>query len=223
VKDAADGRRREIALTATGLAQFKVVDRRQRQEVEAALTRLDAPQRSRLVGALSDAQALLEGLDTRDFTLRTFRPGDMGLIVSRQAILYTQAYGWNENLEINESDVTSAFLKNFKPKREQCWIAEVAGTMAGSVILTDEGDGLSRLRLLYVEPPFQGRGIGDALVSACLAFARSVGYTRMTLWTHSILEGARRIYARHGFEMVSSEPHDLFGPVLTGEIWDVQL
>jgi hypothetical protein len=45
----------------------------------------------------------------------------------------------------------------------------------------------------------------------------------MTLWTHSILEGARRIYARHGFTIVSSETHDLFGPVLTGEIWETLL
>ena len=70
--------------------------------------------------------------------------------------------------------------------------------MAGSIFLTDEGGTVSRLRLLYVKPVFQGRGIGDALVSSCIAFARSVGYERITLWTHTILESASRIYARHG-------------------------
>jgi GNAT superfamily N-acetyltransferase len=147
----------------------------------------------------------------------------MGLIASRQSILYRTVYGWSERIEIIEGEVTTAFLRDFKPGREQCWVAEVGDTIAGSIFLTDEQDGLSRLRLLYVEPAFQGRGIGDALVAACVAFARDVGYAKITLWTHSILHGARRIYARHGFEMVATEKHDTFGPMLLGETWELSL
>jgi GNAT superfamily N-acetyltransferase len=102
-------------------------------------------------------------------------------------------------------------------------VAEVDGQMAGSIFLTDEGDGLSRLRLLYVEPVFQGMGIGDALVSTCISFARAVGYARMTLWTHTILEAARRIYARYGFQLVDQHEHDTFGPMLMGETWELAL
>ena len=219
----ADGRRRSIALTPSGRRQFEVLDRRQLHEVRAVLSRLDALQRDRLVAALGTVQGLLAGRDSSTITLRTFRPGDMGLIVSRQALLYTQIYGWNDNVEVNESEVTAAFLKNFKPGREQCWIAEMDGMIAGSIFLTDEGGGLSRLRLLYVEPMFQGRGIGDTLVRTCVAFARSAGYERVTLWTHAILEGARRIYARHGFEIVATKEHDLFGPMQIGETWELKL
>jgi DNA-binding MarR family transcriptional regulator/GNAT superfamily N-acetyltransferase len=218
-----DGRRRSIALTPAGRALFEMIDGRQRGEVETILARLDAQGRGRLVAALEAAQDLLEARTRPGFTLRPFRQGDMGLLVSRQAMLYHEQFGFNEGIEINEAEVVAAFLRNFKPGREQGWIAEIDGEMAGSVLLTDEGDGLSRLRLLYVEPKFQGRGIGDALVSACLEFARSVGYRRMTLWTHSILESARRIYARHGFEIVSTEEHDSFGPMLLGEIWELGL
>jgi GNAT superfamily N-acetyltransferase len=156
------------------------------------------------------------------FTLRPFRTGDMGLIVSRQSIFYRERHGWNHNIEVNEGEVTTAFLRNFKPGREQCWVAEIGGAFAGSIFVTDEGGGLARLRLLFVEPVFQGHGIGDALISACIAFAREAGYARMTLWTHSILEGARRLYARHGFRMIATEPHDIFGPVLLGETWELQ-
>jgi DNA-binding MarR family transcriptional regulator/GNAT superfamily N-acetyltransferase len=218
-----DGRRRSIALTPAGRAQFETLDTRQRGEVETILARLDSAERDRLIGALAAAQDLLEARPRPGFTLRPFRAGDMGLLVSRQAVLYHEQFGFNDGIEINESEVVAAFLRNFKPGREQGWIAEVDGEMAGSVLLTDEGNGLSRLRLLYVEPKFQGRGIGDALVSACLEFARSVGYARMMLWTHSILESARRIYARHGFEIVSTEEHDSFGPMLLGEIWELGL
>ena len=218
-----DGRRRLIQLTAIGRRQFSQLDSRQQAVVERNLKTLDGPARRRLTAALEAAQHLLEAKETREFEIRPFHAGDMGLIASRQSILYREQYGWNTAIEVNEGEITTNFLKNFKPDREQCWVAEVDGQMAGSIFLTDEGQGLSRLRLLYVEPAFQGRGIGDALVSTCIAFARSVGYQRMTLWTHTVLEGARRIYARHGFRMVEQSEHHLFGIPLMGETWVLDL
>lgn len=218
-----DRRRRLITPTTLGRRVFRRLDSRQRREVEAILNRLDGQSRGRLTAALATAQDLLEDNSGAPFTLRPFRPGDMGLIASRQSVLYQETYGWGTFIEVNEGEVTTAFLRNFKPGREQCWVAEVAGVLAGSIFLTDEGDGLSRLRLLYVEPQFQRRGIGDALVSACVAFARSVGYDRITLWTHSVLLAARRIYACHGFCKVATRKHNLFGKVLQGETWELRL
>lgn len=219
----ADGRRWSIQLTTQGRERFQQLDRRQRDVVEQNLRRLDEAARHRLVAALDTVQALLEAKELPAFKIRPFRAGDAGLIVSRQSILYREKYGWNSGVEVNLGEVTTNFLRNFKPGREQCWVAEVDGQMAGSVFLTDEGNGLSRLRLLYVEPAFQGRGIGEALVTTCIEFARSVGYDRMTLWTHSILTSARRIYARHGFRLVETKEHTLFGVPLCGETWVLEL
>jgi DNA-binding MarR family transcriptional regulator/predicted GNAT family acetyltransferase len=218
-----DGRRRLIQLTAEGRRQFEQLDARQRDVVEQNLRRLDGPARRRLTVALEAARDLLEAKEPPAFEIRPFRVGDMGLIASRQSILYREQYGWNRGIEVHEGDVTTNFLRNFKPDREQCWIAEVDGQIAGSIFLTDEGDSVSRLRLLYVEPMFQGRGIGDALVSSCIAFARSVGYERITLWTHTILESVRRIYARHGFRIVDTNEHRQFGIPLNGETWVLDL
>lgn len=218
-----DGRRRSIRLTPLGRRHFEQVDGRQREVVQRCLQRLDAGSQHRLVASLEIAQDLLESKEVPPFYIRPFRPGDMGLIASRQAILYQESYGWNSNVEVNIGEVTTNFLKTFKAGREQCWVAEVDGQIAGSIFLTDEQGGVSRLRLLYVEPAFQGRGIGEALVSKCIEFARSVGYARMTLWTHSILEGARRIYARHGFRLAEEKDHTLFGPPLHGETWELRL
>ncbi len=218
-----DGRRRSIQLSAQGRRHFERLDRRQREVVEENLRRLDEPAQRRLVHSLETAQNLLEANQRPEFEIRTFGPGDMGLIASRQSILYRERYGWSSGIEVNVGDVTTAFLRNFTPGREQCWVAEVEGEIAGSIFLTDEGNGVCRLRLLYVEPLFQGRGIGNALVSTCVAFARSVGYARMTLWTQSMLEGARRIYARHGFRIVDEKDHTLFGAPLRGETWELEL
>lgn len=217
-----DARRRPIRLTASGRAMFDLLDSRQRAEVVAVLESLDAVHRGQLVGALDTARALLSPADG-SFSLRTFRPGDMGLIAARQSILYRSVYGWGPMIEVIEGEVTTAFLRNFKPGSEQCWVAEVDNIMAGSIFVTDEGDGLCRLRLLYVEPFARGLGIGDALVAACIAFARDTGYARMTLWTHTILESARRIYAAHGFAITDVAVHEEFGEPVQGETWELAL
>jgi hypothetical protein len=48
-------------------------------------------------------------------------------------------------------------------------------------------------------------------VDECLAFARQVGYRRMTLFTASPLAAARAIYVSRGFGLSHEEPHDGFG------------
>jgi DNA-binding MarR family transcriptional regulator/GNAT superfamily N-acetyltransferase len=218
-----DGRRRSIALTHAGREAFEILDGRQRAKVEAVLDRLTASQRADLVASLKTARTLLAGPADRTFALRAFRAGDMGLIAARQSRLYRETYSWGPGIEVNIGEVTAAFLKDFKPGREQCWVAEVDGVMAGSIFLTDEGGGFSRLRLLYVEPFARGLGIGDALVAACVAFARQVGYDAIWLWTHTILESARRIYAAHGFQITDVHMHDEFGEPVQGENWRLRL
>ncbi|WP_246103914.1 GNAT family N-acetyltransferase [Swaminathania salitolerans] len=76
---------------------------------------------------------------------------------------------------------------------------------------------MARLRLLHVERFARNRGIGDALVRPFIAFARSCGYRRIVLWTHTILEAARRLYARNGFACFATAPHVMFGVPLQGE------
>jgi DNA-binding MarR family transcriptional regulator/GNAT superfamily N-acetyltransferase len=218
-----DSRRRPIALTAEGQAAFGTLDARQRRQVEQTLARLGAGQQRDLAAALTSARLLMGERPPTAFTVRTFRAGDMGLIAARQSILYRSVYGWGAGIEANIGEVTAAFIRNFKPGREQCWVADADGAMAGSIFLTDEGNGLSRLRLLYVEPTARGLGIGDALVSTCLNFAREIGFQAVTLWTHTILDSARRIYAAHGFEIVEVEMHEEFGEPIQGETWRLNL
>jgi DNA-binding MarR family transcriptional regulator/N-acetylglutamate synthase-like GNAT family acetyltransferase len=218
-----DARRRPIRLTPEGREIFDVIDQRQRDEVREMLAPLTATQRLDLAAALGAARTMLDPSPDRAFSIRTWRTGDMGLLASRQSILYREDYGWGRGLEANIAETVGAFVANFKEGRDQAWIAEVAGAMAGSILLTDEGDGLCRLRLFYVEPMARGRGIGDALVRTCLAFARETGYRAMTLWTHAVLTSARRIYAAHGFEIVATAMHEDFGKPELGETWRLEL
>jgi DNA-binding MarR family transcriptional regulator/GNAT superfamily N-acetyltransferase len=216
-----DGRRRPIALTGAGRAKFAALDETTRRQVAGRLQPLSATDQARLVEALAAVRTLLGGGEAA-WSIRTFRAGDLAAIASRQSILY-ESYGWGRPMEILQGEVTTAFLRDFKPGREQCWIAEQAGRMAGSVLLVDAGQGVGQLRLLYVEPWARGLGIGQALVAECVTFARAAGYATVRLWTHAVLVSARRIYEGAGFHIVATEVHDAFGKPEQGETWELAL
>lgn len=216
-----DARRRPISVTPEGRALFDAIDVRARAAAAAQIETLAEPDRATLVAALGAVTALLSGREVL-WHIRTFRAGDLALIASRQSVLY-EAYGWGRPMEILQGEVTTNFLRDFKPGREQCWIAERAGMMAGAVMLVDAGEYVGQLRLLHVESWARGLGIGGALVAECVAFARSAGYRMVRLWTHSVLLSARRIYEAQGFRIVSTEVHDAFGKPEQGETWELDL
>ena len=218
-----DARRRPIALTAAGRGAFDAMDAERRGEVEGRLSGLGSDDRLALIGALRTVEALLGGGARDAWTLRTFRAGDMGMIAARQSILYAEAWGWGQAMEVLQGQITTDFLRDFKPGREQCWIAERGGVMAGSVFVVEGEDNVARLRLLYVEPWTRGLGIGQALVEQCVTFAREAGYAKLSLWTHSVLVSARRIYAGVGMKIVKVETHASFGKPEQGEIWEMTL
>ncbi|MFM7000677.1 MAG: GNAT family N-acetyltransferase, partial [Limnohabitans sp.] len=86
-----------------------------------------------------------------------------------------------------------------------------------------QDDHTAKLRMLYVEAETRGLGLGSRLVEECMAFARQAGYTRMVLWTNSVLVDARRIYERAGFTLLEEEPHHSFGKDLIGQVWGREL
>ena len=64
------------------------------------------------------------------------------------------------------------------------------------------GDGEASIRMLAVDPAAQGRGVGTALVEACLARARADGRRAVFLHSLPVMAGAQRIYERLGFRRV---------------------
>jgi ribosomal protein S18 acetylase RimI-like enzyme len=86
-------------------------------------------------------------------------------------------------------------------------VAESGGGVAGAVTFVLPGTpyaelcgpGEAEFRMLAVDPKAQGRGIGEALVRACIGRARDVGADAMRLSTSPVLVAANRLYDRLGF------------------------
>lgn len=82
------------------------------------------------------------------------------------------------------------------------------GTLLGSVAFAPHGSSYAEItrdpseaafRMLAVDPAARGRGVGRALVQACMDRARELGATRMVISTENRMDAARQLYAGLGF------------------------
>jgi DNA-binding MarR family transcriptional regulator/GNAT superfamily N-acetyltransferase len=224
--NAADGRQSLLSLTAAGRKAFAPLDEGSRGEIGDLLARLAVSDQRRLMAAIRTITDLLDDRTSNapvPYLLRPHRPGDMGWVVHRQAVLYAEEYGWDGTFEALVAEIAAKFIQNFDSKWERCWIAERDGEAVGSIFLVRETDEIAKLRLLYVEPKARGLGIGRRLIEECLRFAQQVGYRKVTLWTNDILSAARHLYEEFGFQLIREERHHSFGHDLVGQYWAVDL
>jgi DNA-binding MarR family transcriptional regulator/GNAT superfamily N-acetyltransferase len=220
-----DGRQTHLRLTSRGRSAFAPLENRARAEVGSMLGRLSDAERTQVVDAMSTIERALRGeLAARaPYVLRAHKPGDMGWVVHRHGALYAQEWGYNQAFEALVARITADFLDHFDPARERCWIAEKDGAIVGSVFVVSKSKSVAKLRMLLVEPSARGLGIGKRLVDECVRFARGAGYRTLTLWTHSQLTAARRLYQEAGFERTHQEPVHSFGKDLVDETWELPL
>ena len=220
-----DARHQHLTLTEKGRRAFVMLDSRSRDEMAAMLAPLKRAEREKLVAAMRDVEALL-GAEAKPggIVLREHRPGDMGWVLERHAVLYHEQDGWGAGFEALIAGIVKDFLENFDPRRERCWIAEREGERLGCVFLVSKNRTTAKLRLLIVEPAARGSGLGLRLVEECIRFAREKGYRKLVLWTHAHLAAARAIYRKTGFrKLPRTEAHDSFGPRAVSEFWELPL
>lgn len=223
--DPEDGRSRLLALTASGTKEAERLTALSRNEVSAMLDGLSAAEAAALETALNTVEHYLSPKDPSKsaYTLRGHRAGDMGWIIESQAAFYVREYGWNDRFESMIAELAGSLLADFNAARERIWIAERDGARVGSIVLADGGEQVGKLRLLYVDEAARGLGLGSRLVDECIAFALSVGYRKISLWTNDNLTAARSLYAQKGFTVTDRKAHTMFGPQLIGETWELNL
>jgi DNA-binding MarR family transcriptional regulator/GNAT superfamily N-acetyltransferase len=227
-----DRRERVLSLTKKGREAFARLDAWAHEQVAGMLSPMSPDTQRDVVDAMERIRHALVGPSHQQsdlappYLLRSHRPGDMGWVVHRHAVLYAEEYGWDEHLEALAARVVADFIEQFDPERERCWIAERDGEILGCVFLVKhpaEPETVAKLRLLLVEPAARGLGLGTRLVEECIRFAREAGYRKITLWTNSVLHAARRIYERAGFRLIREEAHRSYGVELVGQTWELDL
>ncbi|OYW60811.1 MAG: MarR family transcriptional regulator [Bosea sp. 12-68-7] len=224
-RSTADGRALTLRLSKAGHAVFAPLDAASQAEAAGRLRPLDEAQRGRLVTALIEAESLLSGASAKAATpvIRPHRPGDIGWVIAAHGRIYAEDYGWDIAFEAFVAEIAARFLREFRPGLEQGLIAERDGQILGSAFVMRESDETAKLRMVIVDRPARGLGLGKALVREAIRFARAAGYARLQLWTNDILHAARAIYIAEGFRLIAQETHHSFGQDLVGQNWELVL
>jgi N-acetylglutamate synthase-like GNAT family acetyltransferase len=76
----------------------------------------------------------------------------------------------------------------------------------GTVALMKAEDGVFELTKMAVLPYQRGKGIGQKLVQHCINFAEEEGFTRLLLYSNTVLKNAIYIYRKYGFIEIPVEP-----------------
>ena len=220
-----DGRAYHIALTETGREQAKLMVDWSNKDIGDKLQTLNQTDLASLSASLEHIENTFNTANQKHPTpvIRSHRAGDIGWILSEHGKYYADHHGFNESFEALVAKILSDFINDYDPELEHCWVAEIGGKTVGSVMLVWESETTARLRLLYVSPDAQGYGLGKHLVAECIAFAKNAGYTQIELWTNKVLDTARHIYIKAGFELIGEDTHEDFGDPQVGQTWRLTL
>jgi DNA-binding MarR family transcriptional regulator/N-acetylglutamate synthase-like GNAT family acetyltransferase len=223
-QSAADGRRADLSLTATGRKAFADLDQRSRRGIGELIRPLSPEHCTRLLDAMRTVQETLSTASAPgqpSIAIRPYQTGDIGWAIERHGQLYVDEFGWNQEFEALVATLFARFATRHDATSEQFWVAEVEKKRAGCVFVvrSDKDPQTAQLRCLLVDPWARGLGLGRRLVEECLSFSKAAGYQSIILWTNSVLMAARRIYEATGFSLVEESPHHSFGHDLVGQTW----
>jgi GNAT superfamily N-acetyltransferase len=136
---------------------------------------------------------------TDDIRIRRLEPDDWRTYREVRLASLRDAPNAFGSTAAEEAPLSAARWRDRLTKRAQfaaCLGDGVVGTAGG--ITSDDGSA-AELVSMWVAASARGRGIGDALVTAVLAWAAAEGFGQVQLWVSEDNVPAERLYARHGF------------------------
>ncbi|MDO8409083.1 MAG: GNAT family N-acetyltransferase [Phenylobacterium sp.] len=110
-------------------------------------------------------------------------------------------------------------IGRFNPERARAWFADtyrpettrlivVGEETAGCVAFYESAPGVLKLEHFYLQPHWQGRGLGTAVLDILLAEADAAGAAvRLTVLRES---DAKRLYDRRGFVVTGQDDLDVY-------------
>jgi len=109
-----------------------------------------------------------------------------------------------ENVLRDPTRITPRMYADFLEKDGRGWVALVDGEI-GAFSYANRIDG--SIWALFVDPRFEGQGLGKQLLSLATDWLFSLGFTRVTLSTGTHTRAAQ-FYTRRGWRLASSSAGD---------------
>ncbi|MDE1151141.1 MAG: helix-turn-helix domain-containing GNAT family N-acetyltransferase [Micavibrio sp.] len=228
-----DARQRRLLLTKKGIKASSDLTDEARKIMLNIVSPLPVEEQIRLVAAMSTVDRIVNreqgGFRRTDrvqapFIMRTHRIGDIGRIIHVHAVQFAADFGWNQEFEALVAEKAAEFIRNFNAAKDRCLIAEIDGHLVGSVILCGlPENGLGEIKLPYVAPEARGMGIGTALFTEILRFAKEAGYKKLTLRTEDAVDYASAMLEAAGMKIVKLTPHHCFGKDMVRQDWELNI
>ena len=120
---------------------------------------------------------------------------------------------WIEDLHyLEESDkLMVAHPEIYTQNGNHVFTVHIEDEVAGACALKKHEDGRYELTKMAVDPKFQGRGIGQHIMSAVEAYAKTkLGLDYLFLLSNTKNEAALRLYARNGWTVNHEGPHPVY-------------
>ncbi|MCP4020639.1 MAG: GNAT family N-acetyltransferase [Desulfobacteraceae bacterium] len=220
-----DSRMQILSLTKEGKNVYADLKKISNNQISSLVQDLSFEEKRKITASMETIKTILDRRkkEADCYLIRTHQPGDIGYVIHRHGILYAQEYGFNDQFDGYVAAGMADFIKKCKPSKERLWIAELNGTMVGSVAVVQKEKGIAQLRWLIVEPSERGKGLGKKLVDQTIQFTKQCGYTKIVLWTIDFLGAARKLYANAGFKLAETKESNVWGKILLEEKWELRL
>ena len=88
---------------------------------------------------------------------------------------------------------------SYRASGGEFFVAVEGEALVGTAGVAPVAEGVFELRKMYLGPQTRGKGVGKALLEACLQHCRARGATRVVLDTTEKMKTAIAFYERHGF------------------------
>lgn len=235
--DGEDGRVKQLALTAKGRHTLATIEAFGRQQVTAALNRMQTPQQQAVSQGLALYARALQAhrqeepmpqpqpqpvpVPAQIQVLPGYRPGCLGRIVDMHARFYARHAGFGVFFESRVASGLAEFAGRLDKPCNQLWTALDGDRIVGSVAIDGEDlgkhpeDRQAHLRWFILEDGLRGAGTGRQLLQQALAFCDQQAFEATQLWTFRGLDAARRLYESSGFTLAEEWPGQQWGePVI---------
>lgn len=212
----------KLSLTSKGKEILSELEERSDRKVESLTSHLTGSEQQMLVDSMKNIKnVLLDGINP--ITIRTYKAKDVEYVINRHRELYGMEYGFKAEFSDYVEKYVLKFEEHHDESKENIWIAEAGGKPVGMIAIVKADDNTAQLRWFLIEPEMRGLGLGYKLMNTVMDFCKQKGYKHVFLWTVSILEAARILYKRFGFELTESKDNDSWGVHLTEERWDMYM
>jgi ribosomal protein S18 acetylase RimI-like enzyme len=135
---------------------------------------------------------------TAGFTVRRALPEDHAA-VARELADYLAFIGDALDAEGLDHDIAHWQEEYDGRKGVLLVVADAAGEVVGTAAVRFLEPRVGELKRMWLQPAFQGRGLGRRLMDACLDEARRLGCRALRLDSQAKLEAAVRLYRAYGF------------------------